>query len=86
MTKRTLIRHIDDLDGTAVVDGEVRTVSFSPDGVAYEIGLSDAHIRAFPNVLAPFVGTGRRTGRRAVSLVAMSDPIELRRIREWAKG
>ena len=86
MAQRQIIQRIDDIDGTAIADGDGRTVSFALDGTAYEIDLSDAHTQELTDALAPFVSAGRRTGRKAVSTATKSNPAELQKIREWARS
>jgi Lsr2 len=48
--------HDGDVDGT-------ETLTFGLDGSSYEIDLCDAHAAELRDVVAPFVGAGRRAGR-----------------------
>lgn len=50
----------DDVDGSAAD----RTVTFSWDGVSYEIDLSKKHIAELTSILEPYVAAGRRSGGR----------------------
>ena len=87
MAQKTLIQLVDDLDGTALSDGEGRTVTFALEGASYEIDLSQAHVDDLAKALAPYVAAGRKVnGRRSAAraLGAKSDPAELRKIRDWA--
>ena len=61
MAQKVQVILVDDLDG-----GEAEeSVSFSLDGVTYEIDLSAANAEALREAVAPWVGHARRTGGRA---------------------
>ncbi|GAA2021801.1 hypothetical protein GCM10009819_00400 [Agromyces tropicus] len=60
MAKRTIVTLVDDIDGSEAAE----TVSFSVEGVDYEIDLSAANATALRNVLQPFAAAARRTNRR----------------------
>jgi hypothetical protein len=77
---------VDDLDGGTADE----TVTFSLDGVSYEIDLTHDNAAHLRDALAPYVGHGRRVGgprrsagRGAARAHSGTDPAE---IREWAKG
>lgn len=60
MARKVQYLLVDDMDG-----GEAEeTVSFSLDGVAYEIDLSKKNAQAMRDSLAKYVGAARRTGGR----------------------
>lgn len=87
MAQKTLIQLVDDLDGTALSDGNGRTVTFALEGLTYEIDLSDAHVDELTETLAPYVAAGRKVAGRksaARASTAKSDPAELQKIRDWA--
>jgi hypothetical protein len=87
MAQKTLIQLVDDLDGSPIADGEGRTVTLAMDGVTYDIDLSNGHVDALRETLAPYFAAGRKTtGRKSAnrSSTSKSDPAELQRIREWA--
>jgi len=87
MAQKTFIQLVDDLDGTALTDGEGKTVTFTLEGVSYEIDLSRAHVDELTEVLAPYVAAGRKvSGRKSAARTAgaKSDPAELQKIRDWA--
>jgi hypothetical protein len=87
LAQKTLIQLVDDLDGTALVDGEGKTVTFALEGVSYEIDLSQGHIDELTAALAPYVAAGRKVnGRKSAARTApaKSDPAELQKIRDWA--
>ncbi len=56
MAQRHIVELVDDLDGTP---GE-RTVTFTWDGVAYEIELSKKNATAFEKTLKPYLDVARR--------------------------
>ena len=51
---------VDDLDGGEATE----TVSFSLDGISYEIDLSEENALSLREALAPYVGNARRVGGR----------------------
>ena len=57
MARKTLVRLTDDLDGTDASE----TVSFSIDGVAYEIDLNESNAAALRESLNRFVENARKT-------------------------
>ncbi len=87
MAQQTITRLIDDLDG-----GEAKeTVSFSLDGVAYEIDVNERNATRLRNSFAPFVGSarkmsgrggGRTRGRGGARAGRSGNTAE---IRSWAK-
>ena len=61
MAQKVQVILVDDLDG-----GEAEeSVSFSLDGVSYEIDLSSPNAEALREAIAPWVGHARRVGGRA---------------------
>ena len=62
MAQQVLVQLVDDLDGTASTD--VSTVSFSLDGVTYEIDLSESNAERLRGSLAKYVESARRVGGR----------------------
>jgi len=87
MAQKVQVVLVDDLDNGPADE----TVTFSLDGVSYEIDLSHDNAAAFRDLLAPYVGHGRRLGaaRRAAARRARgagsgsSNPAV---VREWAKS
>jgi hypothetical protein len=82
---------VDDIDG-----GEAEeTVSFSLDGVSYEIDLSSKNAATLRDAVAPYVGVARKAGRVAAKAAAVrtrpagstatADREQNQAIREWAK-
>ena len=60
MAQRVQVLLVDDIDGSAAAE----TVSFSLDGVSYEIDLTAAHAKKLRDDLASWVGHARRSGGR----------------------
>ena len=61
MAQKVQVILVDDVDG-----GEAsETVSFSLDGVSYEIDVSESNAAALRDALAPWVGHARRVGGRS---------------------
>ena len=65
MAQQTLVRLVDDLDGKELKPGAGETVSFSLDGVAYEIDLGAKNASALRKAFAPYIQAGRRVGGAA---------------------
>jgi hypothetical protein len=83
MAQTTIVRLIDDLDGSEATS----TVRFGMDGVLHEIDLNEANELRLRGLLEPFVKAGRRVGRNpagAPRRQPMSSREELARIRQWA--
>jgi len=85
MAQRVQYMLVDDLDGTEAVE----TVSFSLDGVSYEIDLTAANAKKLRNDLAAWVGHARRSGGRKSSRKAGAAGGarrgDLSAVREWAR-
>ena len=60
MAQRVNVILVDDIDGSEAAE----TVTFGLDGVQYEIDLSADNADKLRDVLAPYVGHGRRSGGR----------------------
>lgn len=61
MLKKTQVTElIDDIDGTPAT----ASVNFSVGGIPYVIDLSEANLREFQAVLAPYIKHGRRAAAR----------------------
>ena len=93
MAQKVQVVLVDDLDA-----GEAdETVSFSLDGVSYEIDLSDANAKKLRDALAVYVGSGRRVGGRSGARPGRGTSggrsarrgggdNDTARIREWARA
>jgi hypothetical protein len=89
MATKHIAQLIDDLDGTPLEEGEGKQITFSIEGRAYEIDLSEENANKFYEALAPFVNVARpagsaapRAGRRTTR--ASSD-VDLAAVRRWAR-
>jgi hypothetical protein len=87
MAQRVQVLLIDDLDGTEGAE----TVSFSLDGVSYEIDLSEKNAAKLRDDFATWVGNARKVGRGGSSSTGRSSTRRSRggndtaAIRAWAK-
>ncbi|MBG0814897.1 Lsr2 family protein [Planomonospora sp. ID82291] len=90
MAKKVVETFVDDLDG-----GEASgTVSFTLEGSAYEIDLSDENADKLRKALAPFINAARPVrqerpgrGRRGSTAGSRSmDREKSAKVREWAKA
>ncbi len=86
MAQKVQVVLVDDLDGGTADE----TVTFSLDGVSYEIDLTHDNAAHLRDALAPYVGHGRRiggarrsSGRGAGRAPGGTDPAV---VREWAKS
>ena len=90
MAQKVQVILVDDLDGGPAEE----TVSFSLDGVAYEIDLSEANAAKLRDDFAPYVGNARKVGGRAAATRTTRTTRSRRAgrdnrtgdIREWAKA
>jgi len=87
MAKRQIVELIDDIDQTRIED-KGGNHTFSLNGQAYEIDLSDQNATRLRDALEPFILAGRKTGRseaRPVSGSRARSRTETDAIREWAR-
>lgn len=85
MAQRVQVLLVDDIDGAAAAE----TVSFSLDGVSYEIDLTAAHAKKLRDDMATWVGHARRSGGRKSSRKAAAGGArrgDLSAVREWARN
>jgi hypothetical protein len=85
MAQKVQVVLVDDLDGGSADE----TVTFSLDGVSYEIDLSHDNAARLRDLLAAYVGHARRVGggRRSTSRAARSQgPGNPAEVRAWAKS
>lgn len=88
MARQTIVQLIDDIDGKPAKE----TVTFSLDGVGYEIDLNAKNANKLRKIFTPYVGkarkiSARRPGRSARRVGARStrDRDRATQIRAWAK-
>ncbi|MFD4009203.1 Lsr2 family protein [Brachybacterium paraconglomeratum] len=82
MARRTHVTLVDDVDGSAATS----TVTFSLDGVSYEIDLSDENAEKMREEIGEWAAKARRVGgRKAAGARRPSADNDAAKIREWAK-
>jgi hypothetical protein len=92
MAQKVQVLLVDDIDGGTADE----TVSFSIDGVSYEIDLTSEHANELRESLATWVGHARKTGGRASSSAGRgrgtrrasggTSSNDAGAIRDWAKA
>ena len=85
MAQKVQVILVDDMDGGSADE----TVSFSLDGVSYEIDLSTKNAATFRDSLAQYVGTARKVGGRSGRGSARrrsGGDNRTAQIREWARS
>lgn len=85
MAQRTVIQLTDDLDGTAIADGQGETVTFGLDGAVYEIDLNAKNAAKLRDSLSKYVSAGRRTSGRRSSGKQARD-YDAKSVRKWAEA
>lgn len=86
MAQKVQVILVDDLDGGSADE----TVTFSLDGVSYEIDLSTGNAAALRDSLASWVGHARKVGRSSAARPARragrsGGSSDANAIREWAR-
>jgi hypothetical protein len=86
MAQKVIRVLVDDLDGSDAQE----TVTFSMDGILYEVDLSSANAANFRHALAPYVKAGRKLARRNRQVgpskrKGTRKPSDISEIREWAR-
>lgn len=81
----------DDLNGTVLEQGEGKRITFSVEGRAYEIDLSNSNADKFYKALTPFVDAARSVGsasngRAARGNARSKSDLDLGAVREWARA
>ena len=87
MARRTRIELVDDLDGKVLSKSDGETVSFSLDGVTYEIDLGKKNAEKLRAALRDYIAAGRKTasGRlRRAGTTTTSRDYDPKAVRKWA--
>jgi hypothetical protein len=86
MAKKTVEKFYSDLSGDEV-DTPSPTVTFTFDGVGYEVDLTEAERQAFADAVAPYIAVGRRAAGRAASsrTASRKSGVDAKAVREWAQ-
>ena len=86
MAQKVQYLFVDDINGAEAAE----TISFSLDGVSYEIDLTAANAKKLRDDLATWVGHARRSGGRKSSRRATTNSGprrgDLSAVREWARN
>ncbi|MEV7618903.1 Lsr2 family protein [Microbacterium sp. NPDC089321] len=67
MARKIIHQLVDDIDGEVLDDGEGETVTFSIDGTAYEIDLSEKNAAGMREALEPWISKARRVSSSAAA-------------------
>lgn len=91
MARKIIHQLVDDLDGTVLEPGDGQSVQFALDGRGYEIDLTDENATKLRELLAPYIGAGRRTIGSVASAKpsrgrALGNIRDLQKVREWARA
>jgi hypothetical protein len=92
MAQRTVIRLVDDLDDTEIVEGAGQTVVFALDGRQYQIDLTNEHADEMRAALERYVRAARKVGGRqsragvTSTKSAASVDYSPQAVRAWAKA
>lgn len=90
MATKHIAQITDDLDGTVLEQGEGKQITFSIEGRAYEIDLSDKNADKFYKALTPYVDAARSvksgTSPRGAQPTRPKSDLDLGAIREWARA
>ena len=85
MAQKSVTIIIDDLTGKELPDGAGETVSFSLDGVRYELDVDSKSAGKLRSTLAPYISAGRRLhGRRGVRARRVKTGNDPAAVRAWA--
>jgi len=94
MAQRTVIRLVDDLDDTEIVDGGGEMVNFALDGRRYEIDLTNDHASEMHAALDRYVRAARKVGgrqsraRAQATVAKAAAPVDYSAlaVRAWARA
>jgi hypothetical protein len=85
MARRTQVLFVDDLTGDELPDGQGQTVTFSLDGVSYEIDLNKDNADSLRADFKRYTDAGRKIGRQSSGRPAARRE-DTSDIRAWAKA
>lgn len=88
MAKKVVIQLVDDIDGTAIDEGEGQTVTFALDGQTYEIDLTNEKVDEMRAALSAYIAAARRAGRAPARAAKKSATggTPAAEIRDWARS
>lgn len=79
MARKTVVELVDDIDGGAADE----TVTFTVDGVTYEVDLSDENAERLRDSFAPYIAAGTRVSGRNKARKSYGGP-DRSAVRAWA--
>ena len=86
VAQKTIVKMYDDLDGSEI-DAEGKSVSFSFDGVSYEIDLSSKNVQKMREDLRTYTEKARKvSARNRGSAKAEPAPVDTKAVRAWAEA
>ncbi len=99
MARQVVVEHVDDIDGSPIVEGKGETIAFSVNGIDYEIDLSAKNAKDFHKKLDYYIDHATRVGgrkNRSAGTLASGDEVKrkparrdrdhVRGVREWARS
>lgn len=95
VAKQVYVQLVDDLDDKVIPDGTGEHITFTVNGVEYEIDLNDKNAKEFHRKLDYYIDHGTRTGGRRTRKATPTtytespqkrDPSQTKAIREWAQA
>lgn len=95
MAKQVYVQLVDDLDDKVIPDGTGEHITFTVNGVEYEIDLNDKNAKEFHRKLDYYIEHGTRIGGRKTRRSTTSnnaapsqkrDAAQTKAIREWAQS
>lgn len=87
MAQKNVTIYIDDLTGKQLPDGTGETVSFSLDGIQYELDIDAKEAQKLRAAFTPYVQAGRRlVGTRGVRATRVKTAADPAAVRAWASS
>ncbi len=92
MAKKTIVQLVDDIDDSLIADGKGEHITFSVNGVDYEIDLGDKNAKEFHKKFDFYIEHAQRVGGRrqrttqTSGQTAKPDPEQIKAIRKWARA
>jgi hypothetical protein len=86
VARRTKVLFVDDLTGDELPDGQGQTVTFSLDGVSYEIDLDKINADQLRKDLKRYTDAARKVGRQSSAARTTNRRQDTSAIRAWAKA
>jgi len=86
VAQKTIVKTYDDLDGSEI-DADGKSISFSLEGVSYEIDLNSKNVEKMRQAFAVYTEKARKVGGRGRSSAKSAEPapLDTRAVRAWAE-